>query len=307
MKTRSTLPDVAENQPNNRLYTLQWVGMEKIAVPVILTDNLGQAQTLVGESDIYVSLDKREAKGIHMSRLHRIINTLAEASCSKETFDQLLDDMISSQQGLSEGAKIRLRFNKFINKKALLSDESGFQSYDVVITGEVIGHIRQYSLDVTIPYSSTCPCSAALSRQLYADAIDKVFTESTIDKGALLDWAQSESGTVATPHSQRSYATLKLALGDNEWPDLGRFIAQVEEALGTAVQTAVRRVDEQEFASRNAQNLMFCEDAARKVKEALEGMTFIENYWLKVDHQESLHAHNAVAIDQKHRDAPTVF
>jgi len=44
---------------------------------------------------------------------------------------------------------------------------------------------------------------------------------------------------------------------------------------------------------------MFCEDAARRLKQALENNEKISDYWFKVEHQESLHAHNAVVIDHK--------
>ena len=114
----------------------------------------------------------------------------------------------------------------------------------------------------------------------------------------MLDWIQSPAGSVATPHSQRSYAYIRLLLADSIWPDLSSLIFQLEEVVGTPVQTAVKRIDEQEFARLNAENLMFCEDAARRIKLALEAMSFVKGYWLKVEHQESLHAHNAVAIDQ---------
>ena len=40
-------------------------------------------------------------------------------------------------------------------------------------------------------------------------------------------------------------------------------------ALGTTLQTAVKRADEQAFALANGQNLMFCEDAARRLHAAL--------------------------------------
>ncbi|MEC8429104.1 MAG: GTP cyclohydrolase, FolE2/MptA family, partial [Pseudomonadota bacterium] len=149
-------------------------------------------------------------------------------------------------------------------------------------------------------YSSTCPCSASLSRQLQAQAIDKQFTSDAIDKASLLQWIQSEQGSIATPHSQRSYAYIKIALGDNPWPEFSSLIYELEEAIGTPVQTAVKRVDEQEFARLNASNLMFCEDAARRIKQSLESMSFASDYWFKVEHQESLHAHNAVVVDQKH-------
>ena len=49
----------------------------------------------------------------------------------------------------------------------------------------------------------------------------------------------------------------------------------------------------------NGNNLMFCEDAARRIRGFLESLDFVADYWFKVEHQESLHAHNAVVIDQK--------
>ena len=69
----------------------------------------------------------------------------------------------------------------------------------------------------------------------------------------------------------------------------------VEAALGTPVQTAVKREDEQAFAELNAANLMFCEDAARRVAAALSGDERIERYEVRVAHFESLHPHDAVA------------
>ena len=119
-----------------------------------------------------------------------------------------------------------------------------------------------------------------------------------MDKSQLLEWVQSPAGSIATPHSQRSYAYIQLALGDNDWPDLAELIFKFEDVIGTPVQTAVKRVDEQEFARMNGHNLMFCEDAARKLKHALNQMDFVKDFWFKVEHQESLHAHNAVVIEQ---------
>ena len=68
-----------------------------------------------------------------------------------------------------------------------------------------------------------------------------------------------------------------------------------EAALGTAVQTAVKRADEQAFALANGQNLMFCEDAARRLNVALKSTAGVKGFSLKVVHAESLHSHDAVA------------
>ena len=72
-------------------------------------------------------------------------------------------------------------------------------------------------------------------------------------------------------------------------------IDYAEVALGTAVQTVVKRSDEQAFAVANGQNLMFCEDAARRLNNVFRCASFCEAFDIRVEHQESLHPHNAVA------------
>ncbi len=70
-------------------------------------------------------------------------------------------------------------------------------------------------------------------------------------------------------------------------------IDRVEKALATPLQTAVKRADEQAFAALNGQNLMFVEDAARRIEAALAGY---QNPGIQVRHLESLHPHDAVAF-----------
>ena len=287
--------DISADTPS----TLKWVGMENIAVPMTIEQASGKELQVAAKANVFVSLDAPESKGIHMSRVHLVINQLATINCNKENLNLLLDNMISTQGSISQQAKIELSFDFILSKPALLSDESGFQSYPVVIRAEKTDNAYNYEFELSVAYSSTCPCSASLARQLYANAIDSAFPDATINKADLLAWAQSQAGSVATPHSQRSYAYVRFSIGGADWPDLSSMIFKLEEVIGTPVQTAVKRKDEQEFARLNAGNLMFCEDAARRVKKSLEQMPTVEDYWFKIEHQESLHAHNAVVIDQK--------
>jgi GTP cyclohydrolase I len=272
--------------------------MEDIAVPLTLTVGDGKQQSVAAKANVYVSLNDANKKGIHMSRLHALLNELATQLCEKDGLNLLLDNMVASQAGISQSAKLNLAFDLLLPKSSLLSHETGFQTYRIEINGQRVNDKYDYGLNLVVPYSSTCPCSAALSRQLFADAIDSEFSSPSIDKQELLAWANRM--TVATPHSQRSYAYLKLSLGNQHWPSLPSLVAQIEEAIGTPVQTMVKRTDEQEFARLNADNLMFCEDAARNIKAMLEQSSWIKDYWFKVEHQESLHAHNAVVVDQKY-------
>jgi len=72
-------------------------------------------------------------------------------------------------------------------------------------------------------------------------------------------------------------------------------IDYAEVALGTAVQTAVRRSDEQALAVASGQNLMFCEDAARRLNNAFRSAFFYKAFDIWVAHQEGLYLHDAVA------------
>lgn len=296
-----SLPDVQSDARPQKTGTLDWVGMERVAVPIAIPvgDGVVSCSAL---ADIVVSLDAPEAKGIHMSRLYLKLNEmLANQTLDLAQLNRFTDAMISSQKGQSESARVVLSFDLPLNKKALLSDNFGYQSYAIVIRQELSAGAgqRQTELEMTIPYSSTCPCSAALARQLIAEAVDKQFDEGKVDKAALLAWLAADDTALATPHNQRSYAYIKLTLNDNAWPNLAELIFELEDIIGTPVQTAVKRVDEQAFAKLNGDNLMFCEDAGRRLKHGLDNKSDIADYWFKVEHQESLHAHNAVVIHRK--------
>ena len=295
-----TLPDVTSDIHVDTPLELQWVGMEDISVPFLMELKHSISKQILAKANVFVSLDEPQSKGIHMSRLHLAINQLAELECTKENIDKLLDEMITSQAGISQSANIELSFNLLLKKPALLSGESGFQAYPITLRAEKNERGCEYEFELTIPYSSTCPCSASLSRQLLAERVNQVFPYEIVETAKLVEWLQADS--VATPHSQRSYAYIHIATGSEAWPDLSALIFQLEAVIGTPVQTAVKRSDEQEFARLNATNLMFCEDSARRLKQSLESMNFAKDYYFKVEHQESLHAHNAVVRDQKFRD-----
>ena len=73
-------------------------------------------------------------------------------------------------------------------------------------------------------------------------------------------------------------------------------IDAIEHALGTPVQSAVKREDEQAFARLNGANLMFCEDASRRIAATLEASEDVEAFRVRVQHEESLHPHDAVSV-----------
>ena len=106
---------------------------------------------------------------------------------------------------------------------------------------------------------------------------------------------------MATPHGQRSHANITLVPSNlkSKSFDFVALIDAAEEAIKTPVQTAVKRIDEQEFARRNGENLMFAEDAARNLAKALDSNELVQDFKLEVIHYESLHNHDAYASASK--------
>ncbi|TDK24939.1 GTP cyclohydrolase I FolE2 [Luteimonas aestuarii] len=291
------MPDVAGDAAR-AARTLDWVGMDRIALPVRIAGEAGVAMQVPAAVDIAVDLRDADVRGIHMSRLYlRLQDALTAESPSHAGLRRVLQDCIDSQQGLSTRARIAIRYEHLLKRRALASDNSGWKAYPVEIVATLAdGHL---ALDMTfsVDYSSTCPASAALSRQLNADRFAEDFaTSGAVPAAGVRDWLASERGLAATPHAQRSRATITVGLRPafDELP-LASLVDAVEAALGTPVQTAVKREDEQAFAALNAANLMFCEDSARRIAAVLAGDARVEHYDATVSHLESLHAHDAVA------------
>jgi GTP cyclohydrolase I len=162
---------------------------------------------------------------------------------------------------------------------------------------------NEFSLEMGLEvlYSSTCPCSAALARQLIQDKFKQDFSgKDQVDFDQIHEWLGSEEGIMATPHSQRSAAELRIRLTPTfDMFPIVRLIDEIEDSLQTPVQATVKREDEQAFARLNGQNLMFCEDAGRRVQTALNKDERILDFWARCTHYESLHPHNAVSVATK--------
>ncbi|WP_299316930.1 GTP cyclohydrolase FolE2 [uncultured Halomonas sp.] len=287
------LEDIAAS-PSTRLGTLSWVGMEGIALPLKVA-----GQAIAGRASAGVSLDDPTARGIHMSRLYLALAELEGQELSLPRVAAVLDAFLESHEGLAQRAFLDLEGEALLRRPALISPLSGWKTYPFTLRCRRDARGLHAILELSVGYSSTCPCSAALARQLIQQAFDEDFTEMPVTRESVRAWLGSDQGVLATPHSQRSQAHLAVRLdASRDALPLLALVDRMERALGTALQTAVKRVDEQAFALANGQNLMFCEDAARRLHHALRDQPGIEGFALRVVHAESLHAHDAVARSQ---------
>ena len=297
----TSMPDIANHTTAQTEGTLDWVGMSNIEMPIMVASKGERERMVSAHIDAFVNLKEAQAKGIHMSRLYLLLDELSTSNIlNYQSLVTLLDGFISSHHDLSDQAKLTFNFDYHLRRKSLISGKEGWKAYPVTLTGHLNQGNLAVEMTIDVPYSSTCPCSAALARQLIQQAFQQKFVDSELDLDTVHEWLGTTEGIVATPHSQRSVAEVKVKLNNsiNDFP-ITDLVDLIEDSLQTPVQAAVKRADEQEFARLNGQNLMFCEDAARRLQYSMNQATEYDDFWLKINHLESLHAHDAVSVTTK--------
>lgn len=296
------MPDIANEARAHVEGSIDWVGMSDIELPVLIKGHDGTVAQVPAKVTAYVNLHQPEVRGIHMSRLYlHLDEKLTSEILSPANLEQVLCAFLKSHDDLSDRAFVEISLDYMVRRPALASDNAGWKRYPLTIRGTMDGSTMATELSVEITYSSTCPCSAALARQLIQERFQSDFPpEQALDHEQVLNWLGTEEGICATPHSQRSTAEVRVKLKEslNSLPVLNT-IDVIENILKTPVQTAVKREDEQAFARLNGENLMFCEDAGRRIQKALNQFEYVEDFWARATHFESLHPHNAVSVVTK--------
>ncbi len=247
------------------------VGISGFRIPLNYLGRHGERQRLETSVIGTVGL-QRDFKGINMSRILRVFYEFKERSFTVDTLADVLD---AYQLRLSTAtAHLTLRFAYPMLKRSLRSGLEGYQYYDAAYEGRVdaAGMFRKF-IHFDFVYSSACPCSSELAEH-----------------------AREERNVYAIPHSQRSKARVIVELE----PDALLFVedmqALCEAALQTETQVMVKREDEQAFAELNGAHVKFVEDAARLVFEQLDADPRIRDFQVALNHLESLHSHDAVAV-----------
>lgn len=112
------LPDVSLTETAPKLSPLEWVGMEGIVLPITVIEH-GDKRDLHAKADLQVDLPAPHVKGIHMSRLYRLLNSglgsgkpLAIAS-----IEDLLAGMVETHKDCgSQNARMRMSFELQIGR-----------------------------------------------------------------------------------------------------------------------------------------------------------------------------------------------
>ena len=275
---------------------INWVGMDEIRMPIHFSSEKQGLLNSIASIRAVVSLDNKAAKGIHMSRIFLRVEELSSLGVNKKSVEDALKNILDSHSDLSERAMVEMKFPIMLKRPALLSDNVGWREYPLYMRVTNEGGKLSYSYGIRVTYSSTCPCSAALARQIIQNNFKNKFSSDSLDFDAVMEWLGKEEAVSATPHSQRSFADVWFE--SNRFLEIDEVISLIdglESVVKTPVQSAVKREDEQEFARLNGTFPVFVEDSIRKIHGFVDGVGDLTSYKIKVSHFESLHAHDAVA------------
>jgi GTP cyclohydrolase I len=271
---RSGMPDIQNHGASAIMganVPIIQVGISDFRIPLNFRSKTGDCQRLEASVSGTVGL-QQDFKGINMSRIMRVFYEFKDRAFDLDTLADVLD---AYQVRLnSASANLTLKFGYPILKKSLRSGLEGYQYYDATYEGrmDANGVYRKF-IHFDFVYSSACPCSSELSEH-----------------------AREQRNVYAIPHSQRSKARVSVELKTDALLHIEDMQALLEAALQTETQVMVKREDEQAFAEMNGAHVKFVEDAARLVFEQLDADDRILDFQVALNHLESLHSHDAVAV-----------
>lgn len=276
--------------PNEVHIAIPRVGIERFRIPLQLKHSDGKIMSHDMEASMFVFLEA-EKTGVNMSRFCAILQEEGEEKIvDSQFFKTILKRFVKDLRDYKHEphipeAELKLAFRYPVKQKSLKSDNWGWQYYDCEMSATIMGDDHIYmKLNMNYEYSSTCPCSLSMSKQYEKDFRDGKITEGN---------------GIATAHSQRSVATVSVTYDIANEFSPEKLIKLLREALPTETQSLVKRADEQAFAILNGEHPMFVEHASRRLSVVLDNEKTILDWEAKVEHQESLHSHNAVAYIRK--------
>lgn len=283
------LPDLQKTEAPVKNIPLQKVGVNRVHIPVHYLTPDGRTEQHDTEVSLYVSLAP-EKKGVNMSRLVLSIHEHAEKGLpALDLVKTVLEDLRwrlrdTEDEPPLQNVYLKMKFRYYIAQTSLASKLTGKAAYDCVLEGVAVGDTIRTFLTVNYEYSSTCPCSKALSEQ-YMEEYE--------------NGKRTDGNGTATAHAQRSNAAVTVEFDPNKPIFIEDMVAKLREVVPTEVQVMVKRIDEQAFAILNGSNPVFCEDIARVISEWLQGDERVFDYSVVAEHFESLHRHNAVSVAYK--------
>jgi GTP cyclohydrolase I len=257
------LEDV-QNHRDDRQLAVDEVGITGIRYPVAVPDREHGKQDTV--ADVTMSVDLRpEFKGTHLSRFVEILHDAA-AEVTPATMPEILAALRHRLD--ASRARLEFRFPFFLRRAAPVTGLAALMDYQCRLSGEQDESGTRLGVGVSVPVTSVCPCSKAISAY-----------------GA---------------HNQRSHITIRACPqfeADGQllpvWAE--DLIDIAEAAASCPVYPLLKRPDERHVTMQAYDHPAFVEDMARTAAVALGLHHGIGSFTVEAASEESIHNHSAFA------------
>ena len=264
---RKNLPDHASASDDRQL-AIDQVGIEGLSYPIEVLDKNRKVQSTVAKISLSVGLPA-EFKGTHMSRFIEILNAVR----GEMTVRNLPNILAQIQSRLeAEEAFIKVEFPYFISKRAPVSGVESLMEYLCAFEGSRRGSEFEFTLHVTVPVTTLCPCSKAIS-----------------DYGA---------------HNQRSSVDVQIGADDFIW--IEDVVEAVESCASAPLYALLKREDEKYVTEQAYENPKFVEDLVRDSVATLRQLDGVRQIRVNASNQESIHNHAAFGFIEWQRDEDDV-
>lgn len=252
-----------QNQQAEIPMPIDRVGVRCIRIPLTISDRANGSQHTVAEVSLDVDLPAH-FKGTHMSRFLEALEGWQE-DLGYHNLKHLLESV--RERLCAQRAHAVFQFPFFMRKKAPATGAEGVQGYDCTLKGTLEAEQKPHlELQVVVPVMTVCPCSKAISRE-----------------GA---------------HSQRADVRIAVTLKGFSW--LEEFIEIAERASSSPTYPLIKRQDEKFVTESAFATPMFVEDVVRSAAQQLEAHPQVQWFRVEVESYESIHAHNAFALIERH-------
>lgn len=257
-----------QSELDDRGLEIDQVGVCDLRYPITVLDRRNERQQTIAKISMSVNLP-HHFKGTHMSRFLSVLNR-HRGEITMRTIPDVLNELKKDLDAKS--AHLEVSFPYVIEKSAPVSGEKGLMDYDCSFTAESNGDTEDFILSISVPVTSLCPCSKAIS-----------------DYGA-----HNQRGIV-----QIDIRTVKKPDGQNELIWIEELIEIAEKSASAPVYPLLKREDERHVTMQAYDNPVFVEDIVRNVALALNTDKRVSWYRIRVMNQESIHNHSAFAVIER--------
>ena len=258
-----------QNLKDIRNIPIQKVGVKDVEIPLKI-----QRKSVLGGTDFTVVYAKvkmsvglpSQYRGTHMSRFIEILNDYRKEALSIDDIERILSDMKKRLNATT--SYLKFSFKYFIEKIAPKSKNKSLMCYDCAFEGDIDEENNfKLFLETKVPLTTLCPCSKEIS-----------------DYGA---------------HNQRAIVKVRITYDNDKIIWLEDLISDVESCASCEIYPLLKREDEKFVTESAYNNPKFVEDIIRDVVIKMENNDIIRYYKIEVEAQESIHTHNAWAMQER--------